>query len=46
MGCAAVFTGLRVSEPAGVLWRNVHAGSITIEQRYWKFPNTQSISAE
>jgi len=31
---AAVFTGLRVSELAGLLWRNVHADSITIEQRY------------
>jgi len=30
----AVFTGLRVSELAGLLWRNVHADSITIEQRY------------
>lgn len=30
----AVFTGLRVSEIAGMLWRNVHTDSITIEQRY------------
>jgi len=30
----AVFTGLRVSELAGLVWRNVHADSITIEQRY------------
>lgn len=30
----AVFTGLRVSELAGLLWRNVHADSITVEQRY------------
>jgi integrase len=30
----AVFTGLRVSELAGLLWRNVHADSMTIEQRY------------
>ena len=30
----AVFTALRVSELAGLLWRNVHADSITIEQRY------------
>lgn len=30
----AVFTALRVSELAGLLWRNVHADSITVEQRY------------
>lgn len=30
----AVFTGLRISELAGLLWRNVHADSITVEQRY------------
>ena len=30
----AVFTGLRVSELAGLLWRNVHADSISVEQRY------------
>jgi integrase len=30
----AVFTALRVSELAGLRWRNVHADSITIEQRY------------
>jgi integrase len=30
----AVFTALRVSELAGLLWRNVHADSLTIEQRY------------
>ena len=29
-----VFTALRVSELAGLLWRNVHASSITVEQRY------------
>jgi integrase len=30
----AVFSGLRVSEQAGLRWRNVHATSITIEERY------------
>jgi integrase len=30
----AVFTALRVSELAGLRWRNIHASSITIEQRY------------
>jgi integrase len=30
----AVFTGLRVSELAGLAWRNIHADSISIEQRY------------
>jgi len=30
----AVFTALRVSELAGLLWRNVHADSITVEQRH------------
>jgi integrase len=29
----AVFSALRVSELAGMLWRNVRADSITIEQR-------------
>jgi integrase len=30
----ALFTALRVSELAGLRWRNVHANSITIEERY------------
>jgi integrase len=30
----AVYTGLRVSELIGLVWRNVHPDSITVEQRY------------
>jgi integrase len=30
----AVFTALRVSELAGLRWRNIHATSISIEERY------------
>lgn len=30
----AVFTALRVSELAALKWRNIHTGSITIEERY------------
>src|SRR5260370_769497 len=30
----AVFTALRVSELAGLRWRNIHTGSITVEERY------------
>jgi len=30
----AVFTGLRVSELCGLRWRNLHADSITIDERY------------
>jgi integrase len=30
----AVFTALRISELAGLRWRNIHPSSITIEQRY------------
>jgi integrase len=45
----AAFTGLRVSELAGLLWRSVHADSITIEQRYsrgdWDEPKSESSRA-
>jgi integrase len=45
----AVFTALRVSELAGLLWRNVHADSITIEQRYsrgdWDEPKSEASRA-
>lgn len=45
----AVFTALRVSEIAGLLWRNVHADSITIEQRYsrgdWDQPKSEASRA-
>jgi integrase len=30
----AVFTGLRVSELAGLRWKNVHRSSVTISERY------------
>jgi integrase len=40
-----VFTGLRISELAGLLWRNVHADSITIEQRYCRGDLDQPKSA-
>ena len=32
----AVFTGLRVSGLAGLKWRNIHEGAITIEERYFR----------
>lgn len=42
----AVFTALRVSELAALLWRNVHASSITIEQRFsrgdWAGPKSEA----
>lgn len=45
----AAFTGLRVSELAGLLWRNVHADSITVEQRYcrgdWDEPKSDASRA-
>src|SRR5579864_3728852 len=45
----AAFTALRVSELAGLLWRNVHADSITVEQRYcrgnWDEPKSQASRA-
>jgi len=41
-----VFTALRVSELAGLLWRNVQASSISIEQRYcrgdWDEPKSEA----
>jgi integrase len=45
----AVFTALRVSELAGLLWRNVGADEITIEQRYcrgdWDEPKSDASRA-
>jgi integrase len=45
----AVYTGLRVSELVGLRWRNVHADSITIAERYcrgdWGAPKSESSSA-
>ena len=32
----AVWTGLRVSELAGLRWRSIHSESITVEQRYYR----------
>jgi|HubBroStandDraft_6_1064221.scaffolds.fasta_scaffold82704_2 integrase len=32
----AVWTGLRVSELAGLRWRAIHSESITVEQRYYR----------
>jgi integrase len=45
----AVFTGLRVSELIGLRWRNVHADSITIEERCcrgdWGAPKSEASNA-
>jgi integrase len=45
----AVYTGLRVSELIGLKWRNVHADSITVEQRYcrgdWGAPKSEASNA-
>jgi integrase len=45
----AVFTGLRISELAGLRWRNVHVSSITVEQRYsrgdWDQPKSDASKA-
>jgi integrase len=45
----AVFTALRVSELAGLRWRNVHAHSVTIEERYsrgdWDQPKSEASRA-
>lgn len=42
----AVYTGLRVSELIGLRWRNIHADSITIDQRYcrgdWDEPKSDA----
>jgi integrase len=45
----AVFTALRVSEIAGLVWRNVHADTISVEQRYcrgdWDEPKSEASRA-
>jgi integrase len=45
----AVFTGLRVSEVIGLRWRNVHADSITVDERYcrgdWGCPKSEASNA-
>jgi integrase len=42
----AVYTGFRVSELVGLRWRNVHADSITIDERYtrgdWGAPKSDA----
>jgi integrase len=44
-----VWTGLRVSELIGLRWRNIHADSISIEQRFcrgdWSQPKTRGSAA-
>lgn len=45
----AVFTGLRASELIGLKWRNVHADSITVDERYcrgeWGAPKSEASNA-
>ncbi len=45
----AVFAGQRVSELIGLRWRNVHADSVTIEERYcrgdWDEPKSEASRA-
>jgi len=45
----AVYTGLRASELIGLKWKNVHADSITIEERYcrgeWGTPKSEASNA-
>jgi integrase len=45
----AVYTGLRVSELAGLRWNDVHSDSITIDERYcrgdWGAPKSEASNA-
>ena len=45
----AIYTGLRVSEVIGLKWRNVHADSITVDERYcrgdWGCPKSEASNA-
>ena len=45
----AVYTGLRASELIGLKWKNVHADSITVEERYcrgeWGTPKSEASNA-
>ena len=45
----AIFTGLRVSELAGLRWNDVHEESITVDERYcrgdWGAPKSESSNA-
>ena len=49
MTYVGVFTGLRVSELAGLRWRNLGADSITVEQRFcrgdWDQPKSEASQA-
>jgi integrase len=45
----AVFSALRVSELAGLRWRNIHTSSLTVEERYcrgdWDQPKSEASRA-
>ena len=45
----AIYTGLRASELIGLRWKNVHADSITIDERYcrgeWGAPKSEASNA-
>jgi len=45
----AVYTGLRASELVGLRWKNVHADSITVDERYsggeWGAPKSEASNA-
>lgn len=45
----SIYTGLRVSEVIGLKWRNVHADSITVDERYcrgdWGCPKSEASNA-
>jgi len=49
MTYVAIFTGLRVSELAGLRWNDVHEQSITVDERYcrgdWGAPKSESSNA-
>jgi integrase len=49
MTYVAIFTGLRVSELAGLRWNDVHEESITVDERYcrgdWGAPKSESSNA-
>jgi integrase len=49
MAYVAIYTGLRVSELAGLRWEDIHQDSITIDERYcrgdWGEPKSESSNA-
>lgn len=49
MAFVAIYTGLRVSELAGLRWEDIHEDSITIDERYcrgdWGEPKSESSNA-